>query len=51
MIGITRSCKHPDDAWKAIEFLDFSPTGLESRAPRHQQPASPARLLEHALLP
>jgi hypothetical protein len=32
MIGITRSCKHPDDAWKLIESLDFSDVGLESRA-------------------
>ncbi len=32
MIGITRSCKRPDDAWKLIEFLDFSEAGLESRA-------------------
>jgi arabinosaccharide transport system substrate-binding protein len=32
MIGIARSSKHPDDAWKLIEFLDFSDVGLESRA-------------------
>jgi len=32
MIGVTRSCKHPDDAWKLIECLDFSDTGIESRA-------------------
>ena len=31
MIGIPRSCKHPDAAWKLIEYLYFSPTGLEAR--------------------
>jgi ABC-type glycerol-3-phosphate transport system substrate-binding protein len=32
MVGITRASKHPDQAWKLIEFLDFSDVGLESRA-------------------
>lgn len=32
MIGIPRACKHPDDAWKLIETLYFSPAGLRARA-------------------
>jgi ABC-type glycerol-3-phosphate transport system substrate-binding protein len=31
MIGITRNCPHPDQAWKLIEFLYLSRTGLEAR--------------------
>jgi arabinosaccharide transport system substrate-binding protein len=31
MIGITRNCPRPDDAWKLIEFLCLSQTGLEAR--------------------
>lgn len=33
MIGITRGSKRQDDAWKLIEFLYLSPTGLRA----HQQ--------------
>lgn len=31
MIGITKACKRPDDAWKLIEFLYFSDEGLAAR--------------------
>ncbi len=31
MIGITKACRHPDAAWKLIEFLYFSDEGLEAR--------------------
>lgn len=31
MIGITRRCPNPDQAWKLVEYLQFSPAGLEAR--------------------
>jgi len=31
MIGITKACRHPDAAWKLIEFLYFSDEGLAAR--------------------
>lgn len=31
MIGIPRASKHPDEAWKLIESLYFSPAGLRAR--------------------
>ena len=51
MIGVSRACKHPDDAWKLIEFLNFSDAGLENLRQEHQQPAAPVRLLEQTRLP
>ncbi|MGB7156944.1 MAG: extracellular solute-binding protein [Tepidisphaeraceae bacterium] len=31
MIGITRACKNPDEAWRFIEYIYFSQDGLDSR--------------------
>ena len=31
-IGITRACRHPENAWKLIEFLYFSDEGLAARS-------------------
>jgi ABC-type glycerol-3-phosphate transport system substrate-binding protein len=31
MIGIPRASKHPDEAWKLIESLYFSPAGMRAR--------------------
>jgi ABC-type glycerol-3-phosphate transport system substrate-binding protein len=31
MLGILKSCKHPDQAWKLAEFLYFSREGIQAR--------------------
>jgi ABC-type glycerol-3-phosphate transport system substrate-binding protein len=31
MMGITKACRHPDLAWKLLEYLYLSPEGLKGR--------------------